>query len=192
MSDHQQPSPDCEGQGSGENEKQHDDKDYKEKHLFQSDLQEHSTSSQRRARNESRRTEHHQSSFQSARSVFESTSVSGTKLIKKDEVTASKTVIQSSQTVNKLNQVSSISHSNITQMDKFGKGSAPFKQPPDKPDRKSKTASAKCEGSSPHLFSGATDLTLDEGPEESNWNHPVEGTTKLFDDLHDLPQHDSV
>ena len=66
MSDHQQPSPDSEGRGPGQNNKQgneeqhHDDYNYREKHQFQSNLQEDSTSSQRTTINESRRTEHHQ------------------------------------------------------------------------------------------------------------------------------------
>ena len=116
MSNSQKTYPDSEGHcpgaknGSGSKEQQPEDQDSRGTSSFKSDQSEHS--SKRTFKEESKRTEHHKSSFKSARSVFESTTIIGTNLSQKETVSSAKSnssVIQSFQTVNQKSQKSNAS-----------------------------------------------------------------------------------
>ena len=198
MSNFQKTSPKIAGQflgaknGQGCNEQQPDDQDSIDKSYFKSDQREHSI--QRTFKQESERNEQHKSSFRSARSVFESTTITGATLSEKETVTSStsnSSVMRSFQTGIQNSNVSTLGN---PEMNKFLDSPSPSKQPPDKPDRKSKTASHKIE-SSPSLHSGDKGSTLNADPEDNNSDdsmHLMQVTTKMFDDLHELPRHDSM
>ena len=98
--------------------------------------------------------------------------------------------MQSFQTVNQKNQKSNASTLGNPESNKFWDTPSPIKQPPDKPDRKSKTASHKNDSSSPSLRSGDKDLASAAAPEDINCDDSKQMTTKMFDDLHELPQQD--
>ena len=202
MSNSQMTSPNSEGHcpgaknGSGSKEKQPKDQDSRGTSSFKSDQSEHS--SQRTFKEESERTERHKSSFKSARSVFESTTITMAKLSEKETVssaTSNSIVMQSRQTVHKKSQRSNASTLGNPESNKFWDAPSPIKQPPDKPDRKSKTAPHKNDSSSPSLHSGEKDPALAAAPEDITCDDSKQITTIMFDDLHDLhelPRQDSL
>ena len=159
-------------------------------HQGSRDKREHSTISQKSVKEESTRTEHHHSSFQSARSVFESTP--GIRFSQKETTTSSRTnsqstVLQSFHTVNKRKQHPNFVTFYSPEKDKISDNHSPNKKPPDKPDRKSKAMPAKNESSSPNL----NDTAVGE-VEEKSCNNSIPVTTRMFDDIHNLQQQDST
>ena len=179
--------------GTGSKEQQPKDQDSRGKSSFKADQREHS--SQRTFKKESERTDHHKSSFKSARSVFESTTITGAKLSQKETVatsTSNSSVMESFQTVNQRSQKSNDSTLGNPESTKCWDTASPIKQPPDKPDRKSKTASHKNDSSPHSLDSGEKDPALAADPEDINCDDSKQITTKLFDDLHELSRQDSL
>jgi hypothetical protein len=198
MSNSQTANPDSEGycpddkNGSGSKEQQPDDQDSRGTSYFKSNQREHS--SQRTFKEKSERTEHQKSSFKSARSVFESTTITVAKLSQKETVsssTSNASVKQSFQTVNQKSQNSKASTLGNPESNKLCDTPSPSKQPPDKPDRKSKTTSHKYDSSSHSLHTGEKDPAL-AAPQDNSSDDSKQIKTTIFDYLHELPQQDSL
>ena len=168
--------------GSGSKDQQPESPDSRGASSFKSDQSDHFN--KRTFNEESERTEHHKSSFKSARSLFESKTITGVKLSQ----TSNSSVMRSFQTVNQKSQKLNVSTLGNPERNKCWDTTSPIKQPPDKPDRKSKTASHTNDSSPSGLNSGEKNSEL----EENNGKDSKQTTSKLFDDLHQLSQQDSL
>ena len=150
---------------------------------------EQTTVSQKTVKEESTKTEHHHSSFQSARSVFESTpgiQFSQTETISSSRTNTQSSVLQSFHCVNNRKHPDFVTFRS-PENDKFGDHS-PNKTPPDKPDRKSKTTSSKNES----LASRPSDTLVEEVLQEKTCNNSILTTTTSIKETQISPQPDPM
>ena len=145
--------------------------------------------SQKTVKEESTRTEQHHSSFQSARSVFESTPsilISKKETISSSRTHSQSTVLQSFHTVNTRKQPNFVTFRSPEKdkvVDNYNTQS-PNKTPPDKPDRKSKATSSKSVPSRPN------GSLVNDVIEDKNCNNSIPVATNRFSDIKRPPHQD--
>ena len=151
---------------------------------------EQTTVSQKTVKEESTRAEHHHSSFQTARSVFESTpgiQFSQTETTSSSRTNSQSTILQSFHTVNKRKHPDFVTFRS-PENGKFGGIHSPNKTPPDKPDRKSKTTSSRNES----LASKPNDSLVEEVLKEKTCNNSILTTTTSINEIQRSVQPDPM